>query len=136
MTSISGDEVTGNYFVDSLGVQPEAGRIFHEADENGPGSAPYVVLSDALWRSAFHADPAIVGATVDLDKHPFTSGGCGARTVPRHGAVWVAGLLDAHGKTEEQVEGSDYLHSRTSITVTVIGRLKPGVTASRATWKI
>ena len=55
--SISGDEVTGNYF-DLLGVQPEAGRFFHAADEHGPDSAPYVVLSDALWRSAFHADRA------------------------------------------------------------------------------
>ena len=34
VTSISGDEVTGNYF-DLLGVQPEAGRFFHEADEHG-----------------------------------------------------------------------------------------------------
>jgi hypothetical protein len=51
---------------------PEAGRFFHAADEHGPNSAPYVVLSDALWRSAFHADPAIVGTAVDLNKHPFT----------------------------------------------------------------
>src|SRR5260370_8636184 len=34
---------------------------------------------------------------------------------------------------EKQVEGSDYLHSRTSIAVTVIGRLKPGVTPRQAT---
>jgi ABC-type antimicrobial peptide transport system permease subunit len=34
---------------------------------------------------------------------------------------------------EEQVEGFDYLHSRTSITVTVIGRLKPDVTPRQAT---
>ena len=31
-----------------------------------------MVLSDTLWRSAFHADPGVVGATVELDKHPFT----------------------------------------------------------------
>src|ERR1035438_3078237 len=68
---ISGDEVTGNYF-DLLGVQPEAGRFFHAADEHGPDSAPYVVLSDALWRSAFNADPGVVGTTVELNKHPFT----------------------------------------------------------------
>ncbi len=68
---ISGDEVTGNYF-DLLGVQPEVGRFFHAADEHGPGSAPYLVLSDALWRSAFHADPGVVGTTVELNKHPFT----------------------------------------------------------------
>src|ERR1019366_9103513 len=46
---ISGDEVTGNYF-DLLGVQPEAGRFFHAADEHGPDSAPDVVLRRALWR--------------------------------------------------------------------------------------
>src|SRR2546425_888367 len=34
---------------------------------------------------------------------------------------------------EEQVEGPDYLHSRTSIAVTVLGRLKPGVTPQQAT---
>ena len=34
---------------------------------------------------------------------------------------------------EEQVEGFNYLHSRTSIAVTVIGRLKPGVTPQWAT---
>jgi hypothetical protein len=69
--SIHGDEVTGNYF-DLLGVQPEAGRFFHAVDEHGPNSEPYVVLSDALWRRAFHADPDVVGTTVDLNKHPFT----------------------------------------------------------------
>ena len=34
---------------------------------------------------------------------------------------------------EQQVEGFDYLHSRISITVTVIGRLKPGVMPRQAT---
>ncbi len=68
---VHGDEVTGNYF-DLLGVQPEVGRFFHAADEHGPDSAPYVVLSDALWRSVFDADRSVVGTTVELDKHPFT----------------------------------------------------------------
>jgi hypothetical protein len=43
---VHGDEVTGNYF-DLLGARPAIGRFFHEADEHGPNSAPYVVLSDA-----------------------------------------------------------------------------------------
>src|SRR3981081_940054 len=68
---VSGDEVTGDYF-DLLGVQPQVGRFFHAADEHGPNSAPYLVLSDALWRSAFHADPGVIGPTVELKKHPFT----------------------------------------------------------------
>jgi hypothetical protein len=53
-------EVSGNYF-DMLGVEPALGRFFHTSDEHGPNSAPYVVLSDALWRTRFNADPRIIG---------------------------------------------------------------------------
>ena len=108
-------------------MQPEAGRFFHSADEHGPDSAPYVVLSDALWRSAFQADRGIVGTTVELDKHPFTV--IGVAPARFHGAerfVWPDYWMPM--VNEEQVEGSDYLHSRTSVNVTVLGRLKPGVT--------
>src|SRR5437899_9344725 len=68
---VSGYSATGNYF-DLLGVQPAVGRFFHEADVHGPNSAPYMVLSDNLWRSAFNADPGVVGTTVRLGKDPFT----------------------------------------------------------------
>jgi predicted permease len=128
---VHGDEVTSNYF-DLLGVQPEVGRFFHAADEHGPDSAPYVVLSDALWRSAFQADQGVVGTTVELNKHPFTV--VGVAPARFHGTerfVWPDYWMPM--ANERQVEGSDYLHSRTSIAVTVIGRLKPGVTPQWAT---
>jgi predicted permease len=129
--SISGDEVTGDYF-DLLGVQPEAGRFFRAADEHGPNSVSYVVLSDALWRSAFHADPDIVGAIVDLNQHPFMV--VGVAPAQFHGTerfVWPDYWTPM--VNEEQVEGWDFLHNRASITLTVIGRLKPGVTPQQAT---
>jgi predicted permease len=128
---VNGDEVTGNYF-DLLGVQPGVGRFFHAADEHGPDSAPYVVLSDAVWRNAFSADPGIVGATVELNQHPFVV--VGVAPARFHGTerfVWPDYWMPM--VNEEQVEGSDYLHVRTSIAVTVIGRLKPGVTSQQAT---
>ena len=55
-----------------LGVQPELGRFIQSADDHGPNSAPYIVLTDNLWRSAFNADPGVVGTTVRLNKDPFT----------------------------------------------------------------
>jgi len=129
--SVSGYEVTGNYF-DLLGVQPAIGRFFHAADEHGPNSAPYVVLSDSLWRRAFDADPGVVGTTVQLNKHPFTV--MGVAPARFHGTdqfdwpdYWIPMV------NEEQVEGRDYLHSRTSIAVTVLGRLTPGVTPQQGT---
>jgi predicted permease len=129
--NVHGDEVSGNYF-DVLGVQPAVGRFFHAADEHGPNSAPYVVLSDGLWRSAFQADRGVVGVTLELNRHPFTV--VGVAPAQFHGAerfVWPDYWLPM--VNEAQVEGSDYLHSRTSITVTVLGRLKPGVTPRQAT---
>src|SRR5213595_888124 len=69
--SVTGYAVTGNYF-EMLGVQPQVGRFIQATDEHGPNSAPYVVLSDSLWRSAFNADPGVIGTTVRLYKDPFT----------------------------------------------------------------
>jgi predicted permease len=128
---IHGDEVSGNYF-DLLGVQPKAGGFFHAADEHGPNSAPYVVLSNALWRSAFHADRGIIGTTVELNKHPFTV--VGVAPTKFHGLerfVWPDYWVPM--MNEEQVAGWDDLHSRASVSVTVIGRVKPGVSPQQAT---
>ena len=128
---VHGDEVTGNYF-NLLGVEPEVGRFFQADDEHGPGSAPYLVLSDELWRSAFLADRGVVGTVVEMNKHPFTV--VGVAPAQFHGAerfVWPDYWLPM--VNEEQVGGNDYLHSRTGTPLTVIGRLKQGVTPQQAT---
>ncbi len=129
--NVSGVETTGNYF-DLLGVQPEAGRFFHAVDERGPNSAPYVVLSDGLWRSQFQADPGLIGTAVQLNKTPFTV--IGVAPARFHGTeqfVWPDYWIPM--VNEAQVEGWDYLSSRDTIAVTVIGRLKPGATPRQAT---
>ena len=109
---------------DLLGVQPAVGRFFHASDEHGPGSAPYLVLSDQFWRSAFHADRNVVGSILELNHHPFTV--VGVAPAQFHGTerfVWPDYWMPM--ANEEQVEGGDYLHDRTS-RVTVIGRLSRG----------
>lgn len=125
--SVSGYAVTGNYF-EMLGVQPELGRFIDAADEHGPKSAPYIVLSDHLWRSAFNADPGAVGTTVRLNKDSFT----------------VVGVAPARFHGTEQFEWPDYfipvvnrfrpeyLRDRTGRPLTVLGRLKPNVTPGQA----
>src|SRR5260221_9018735 len=122
---VSGHAITSNYF-ELLGVRPEVGRFFQARDEDGPNSAPYVVLSHDLWRSAFNADPGVVGTTVRLDKDPFT----------------VVGVAPAQFHGTEKFVWPDYwipivnwgdLHTRSSPSVTVLGRLKPGVTPQQAT---
>ena len=65
------EEASGNYF-DVLHLQPYLGRFFHASDERGANSAPYIVLSYAYWQNHFQGDRAVVGRTVQLNKHPFT----------------------------------------------------------------
>lgn len=59
---LTGGEVSGNYF-DVLETRAELGRLFTRADE---GTAR-IVISDATWRTYFHADPTIVGKPITLD---------------------------------------------------------------------
>src|ERR1700677_4195246 len=130
LLEVGGEEVSANFF-DMLGVQPAAGQFFHAADDHGAGSAPYVVLSNDLWRNAFHADRGIVGTTVEMNQHPFTV--VGVAPGQFHGTEkfrWPAYWIPLANET--QLSGYDYLEDRAS-RLTVIGRLRPGVTAQQAT---
>src|SRR5437016_71922 len=65
--------VSPNYF-SMLGVAPQVGRLFG-AQDSVPGFADAVVISDALWRREFGADPNIVGRKLQLDHDPYTIAG-------------------------------------------------------------
>src|SRR5579862_8060598 len=53
-----------------LGVQPAIGRNFTR-QEDSKGAEPVALLSDALWRGQFSADPQIAGRPVVLDGQQF-----------------------------------------------------------------
>src|ERR1700719_2517526 len=125
--SVSGYAVTGNYF-DMLGVQPQVGRLIRPEDERGTNSAPYIVLSDSLWRSAFNADPRVIGTTIRLNKDPFTVLGVAP---PQFHGTEKFDWPDYFMPTVNYFD-SDELRNRTGHPLTVLGRLKPGVTPQRA----
>ena len=54
-----------------LGVQPILGRLF-SAREDVAGSGNFVLLSYALWRNRYKANPHITGAAIQLDGAPYT----------------------------------------------------------------
>ena len=62
---LAGGAVSQGFF-QVLGVEPALGRTF-TADEDLPGGNRVVLLSDAVWRTRFAADPRILGRTVQLD---------------------------------------------------------------------
>ncbi len=66
---IPGVMVSAN-FLSVLGVVPQIGRDFVPADGRS-GSAAVALLSDALWRERFNADPRMVETAIDLDGRPY-----------------------------------------------------------------
>ena len=62
-------EVTADVF-QVLGARPALGRAF-AAEEFVPGGRATVVISDALWRRAFAADPNVIGTPLRLDSDLF-----------------------------------------------------------------
>jgi putative ABC transport system permease protein len=55
----------------ALGVSPQLGRTF-TADDDKPGAAGVVMVSDALWRRRFGGAPDAIGRSMTLDNQPFT----------------------------------------------------------------
>jgi predicted permease len=124
-------EVSGNYF-DILGIQPYLGRVIHSADEQGPNSAPYIVLTYAYWHSHFQDDRGVVGRTVQLNKHPFTILGI---TPPGFRGTILFFWPDFFVPiiNQEQVDGWNGLNDRGNRWVgSIVGHLKAGVTPEQA----
>ena len=122
--------VSGNYF-DALGVQPYLGRLIHESDEHGKNSAPYVVLSYAFWHGRYNDDPAAVGRTIQINKHPYTIVGV-APSGFRGTELFFAPDFFAPFVDMPQIAGWDPLDERGDHFAWVIGHLKPGATPSAA----
>lgn len=67
-----GEIVSGNYF-DVLRVQPELGRFFEGRErDDAQNSDAVVVLSHSFWASRYHSDPSALGATIRINRYPFT----------------------------------------------------------------
>jgi predicted permease len=122
---------SGNYF-DALGIQPYLGRFFHASDEKGMNSAPYIVLSYTYWHGHFVGDKGVIGRTIEINKHPLTIIGV-APPAFRGTELFFAPAMWIPIVEQSTVMGSDNLKYRGNHSPFVIGKVKPGVTASQAT---
>jgi predicted permease len=128
-SEVWGYEVAGNYF-DAMKIQPYLGRFFHVADEHGPNSAPYLVLTYSYWHSHFQDDRGIVGRVVQVNKHPYTILGV---TPPEFNGTLVFFYPDFFFPMTNQEDGPSFLNNRGRRNIfMVLGHVKPGVTPAQA----
>ena len=120
---ISGAAVTRNFF-NVIGLAPEIGRIFSE-EEDKPGAAPVVVISDRLWRRAFNADPSVLGRGITLHDQSYTIIGVmpPQMSSPQDSDFWMSMLR----RSNNGVWMQRFIHPM----IFVWGKLKPGVTVNQ-----
>jgi putative ABC transport system permease protein len=126
---LRGLRVSSNWF-SLLGTPAARGRTF-APDEEKPGREKVAVISDALWRRRYGADPGTIGRTIVLDGDPHEIVGITApgfrwgRSYGRNGSaeIWTPFALSPARLAADQ-RGNEYLD--------LIGRLRPGATLGAA----
>jgi predicted permease len=119
-TQVQGSFISQNLFP-VLGLNPVLGRNFLPEEEE-PANNRVVILSQRLWRENFSSDPGVIGKSVQLNGGAFTVVGVMGEQYPLERDVW---LPLTHLRAED-------FNKRNYHRLSVIGRLKPGVTIEQA----
>jgi putative ABC transport system permease protein len=110
--------VTGN-FLSVLGVHPAIGRDFLP-EEDQPGANRVAMLSNALWKKRFAAEPGVLGRSIVIDRNSYTVVG----VLPQEFDLVTEDLLTPIAQSTARAPGAP--------TVGAYGRLKPGVSVATA----
>lgn len=117
---VPGTRADADFFT-VMRIPPSSGRAY-TADEDQPGGARVVVISDGLWRRRFGADPTVIGRSIILDGSGYQVIGImpPAFTLGTE-ELWVPAAFTAAQKAQHD---EHFLE--------VYGRLKPGATLAHA----
>ena len=104
-----------------LGIRAVAGRVFREGEDR-PGGSRVAMISEGLWRRRFGDDRSLIGKTVALNGVDYTLVGVAPAELPllTNGDVWIPLVIDPGREI------------RLNHVITVIGRLRSGVSFSQA----
>jgi putative ABC transport system permease protein len=104
-----------------LGIRPVLGHGFREGDDR-PGAAPVALISQALWGRRFARERSAIGAHLILNGIDHTVVGIAPAGLPflTGGDIWTPLVIDPGREI------------RLNHVITVVGRLRPGVTQQQA----
>src|SRR5256885_3895349 len=131
---ISGQAVSGGYYA-GLKVQPSLGRGITDEDDK-PGAAPVVVLTNQFWRERFGGKADVIGQQLKLNKQSFTIIGVtppaftGTLQVDYHPAVTIPLACEPFLQGEKSILGT--ANEPGVWWLNLMGRLKPGATYEQA----
>ncbi|HEY1341179.1 MAG TPA: ABC transporter permease [Bryobacteraceae bacterium] len=125
--------VSGDFF-SGLGVQPALGRAFRADEDRVPGRDLVAVISHHMWDRDFARDPSAIGRTIRVNGAAFTVIGVAPTDFTGPQAFINPDVYIPLHAYQQAVPGAsaDYLTSRRNRTLTLLGRLRPGVNAAAA----
>ena len=128
---VIGRMVSGNYF-NVLGLQAAAGRLFSDSDDTAEAANPVAVLGYSYWQRKYATSPSIIGSVVRLNGFPFTivgiaPPGFAGDVVGEEMAVFVPLSMQP-----QIVRGRHWRNVANTSWLSLIGRLKPGLTPAQA----
>lgn len=128
-----GSVVSANYF-DALGVRLHLGRSFSADADEGRNAHAEVVISDAMWRERFGADPRIIGRAQVMNGVVHTivgvaPAGFNGTFVGRKMQFWVPVSMQ---EVFVRAAGGYVLPDRGGDWIEGYARLKPGVSLAQA----
>ena len=125
---IWGQGVTTNFF--HVAQMPMVlGSGFAGADDK----TPLVVISERLWRSRFNSDQGLIGKAITLSGHPFTVTGVAPAAFHSIDQILNAEFWVPLGTTPQLAASLPPRDSREYHWLSVIGRVRPGVTRKQVT---
>jgi predicted permease len=123
----NGQFVSGNFFR-TFGVHPWIGRLMTDVDDQ-EGAPPVAVMSFHVWQDKYGSDPSVIGASYQINGHPFTVIGVAAPGF--YGAKLAGGGMPDFwlpATTELLIDGATARLKRPNGNfLDLIGRVRPGV---------
>jgi predicted permease len=123
--------VSGNYF-SVLGVGSVLGRTLGPEDDRTPSGHPAVVLSYGYWQRRYGGQPGILNQEIRVNDHPMMIVGVAALGFSGVDRGSPADLFVPLMMKAELTPTWNDLDSWRSRWVTIMGRLKPGVSMEQA----
>jgi putative ABC transport system permease protein len=127
---LRGVRVTANYFA-TLGLRPAVGRFFLPEEDGNPVAPDVIVLAHGFWQRQFDGDRSAVGRSLAIGDAEYTIIGVAPAGFTGVTNAAVDGWIPLTAGSTPQ-EFAAWTRGRQSYWMSIVGRLRPGVTVERA----